>query len=272
MSNQLGYTTFNPNDHLLQIKNKGGSADYLPVQYRLVWVHSENPREFEITILSEIIEPDRITKEEVYVWNNETRRSEKVVKEAPGWARYHVRVRIVTHDGRLLVAEGIKTEGAASFTDYPEKACTGAIGRALATLGYGTQFTDEFDEKHRIVDAPVDRGAAASVESQNQGQRSQGQVTNGRVATSAANGNRRVASGESGYRPPQPQQPQNKPADENDPQGPVTEQQLASLQKLYQHLGRQAPATPLANYKEAKELIAQLSQEYRQSRSQQARS
>jgi hypothetical protein len=27
---------FNPNEHLMQIKNRGGSADYLPVQ----WVRS----------------------------------------------------------------------------------------------------------------------------------------------------------------------------------------------------------------------------------------
>jgi hypothetical protein len=25
--------TFNPNDHLMQIKNRNGSADYLPVQW-----------------------------------------------------------------------------------------------------------------------------------------------------------------------------------------------------------------------------------------------
>jgi hypothetical protein len=37
-----------------------------------------------------------------------------------------------------------------------EKAETGAIGRALALIGYGTQFcADELDEGDRIVDAPV---------------------------------------------------------------------------------------------------------------------
>jgi hypothetical protein len=44
------------------------------------------------------------------------------------------------------------------FKDYLEKAETGAIGRALAMCGYGTQFTgDELDEGVRIVDAPVVR-------------------------------------------------------------------------------------------------------------------
>lgn len=38
-----------------------------------------------------------------------------------------------------------------------ESSETGAIGRALALLGYGTQFTgDELSEKERIADAPVE--------------------------------------------------------------------------------------------------------------------
>jgi hypothetical protein len=47
------------------------------------------------------------------------------------------------------------------FGDYLEKAETGAYGRALGALGYGTQFAPEFDEvvdgveNPRIVDAPV---------------------------------------------------------------------------------------------------------------------
>jgi hypothetical protein len=36
-----------------------------------------------------------------------------------------------------------------------EKAETGAIGRALALIGYGTQFAPEMDEEDRIVDSPV---------------------------------------------------------------------------------------------------------------------
>ena len=36
----------------------------------------------------------------------------------------------------------------------PAPTPSGAIGRALAMLGYGTQFTgDELNEEHRIVDA-----------------------------------------------------------------------------------------------------------------------
>ena len=36
-----------------------------------------------------------------------------------------------------------------------EKSETGAIGRALANLGYGTQFAPDLDEQDRIVDSPV---------------------------------------------------------------------------------------------------------------------
>ena len=39
-----------------------------------------------------------------------------------------------------------------------EKAETKAVGRALAMLGYGTQFAaDELDEGERIADTPIDR-------------------------------------------------------------------------------------------------------------------
>jgi hypothetical protein len=44
------------------------------------------------------------------------------------------------------------------FGDFIEKAATKALGRALAQLGYGTQFVGfELDENTRIVDSPVDR-------------------------------------------------------------------------------------------------------------------
>ena len=50
-------------------------------------------------------------------------------------------------------------ETARGFPDYVEKAETGAIGRALGVLGYGTQFAPEFDEgTERIVDSPMPIG------------------------------------------------------------------------------------------------------------------
>lgn len=64
--------------------------------------------------------------------------------------------RATVKDGKGGSATGTKSEKAASFADYVEKAETGAIGRALAALGYGTQFAPELSEEHRIVDAPVE--------------------------------------------------------------------------------------------------------------------
>ena len=56
--------------------------------------------------------------------------------------------------------------------------------------------------------------------------------------------------------------------EKSDPQAPMTEQQRSSIRKLCQHLGKAEPqVTDNMNYLAAKELIAQLSQEYRQSRS-----
>src|SRR6266568_2760714 len=148
---ELNTRAFNPNDHVMQIKNRNGSADYLPVQWRLVWFREHCPQgSIETEMLH--LDLDRETEEEGYAWNNETRRSEKVVKRATGLAVFHA----VVKDGKGGIATGTKSEKAASFPDYIEKAETGAIGRALAALGYGTQFAPELDEQHRIVDAPVD--------------------------------------------------------------------------------------------------------------------
>jgi hypothetical protein len=209
---------FNPNDHLMQIKNKGGSSDYLPVQWRLVWFRSLCP---EGTIDTEevLVDLDREVEEEAYAWNNETKRSEKIVKRARGYARF----RAVVTDGRGGRATGTKSETAASFPDYIEKSETGAIGRALAALGYGTQFAPELDEQPRIVDAPVDRN------------------TSPRPLTSV-----------------KPSVHTSAPSvDDN----LATEQQLSSIRKLRQHLGKPEPEERMT-YLDAKTTITALSHEY----------
>lgn len=140
---------FNPNEHLTKLQGK----DYLEVKWRLVWFRELNPQG---TIDTEELEYDaeREVEAEVSVWNPEKRKSEKVLKRAKGYARY----RAIVTDGKGARATGTKSENAASFSDYGEKAETGSIGRALAALGYGTQFTgDEFYEGERIVDSPVER-------------------------------------------------------------------------------------------------------------------
>jgi hypothetical protein len=148
--------TFNPNDHLMQLKSREGSKDYLPVQWRLVWFRELCPQG---TIDTEEMEVDteKEVSVETSVWNPEKRRSEKVMKIAKGYARF----RAVVTDGKGGRATGTKSECRASFDDYIEKAETGSIGRALAALGYGTQFAPELDEHERLVDSPIESIASA---------------------------------------------------------------------------------------------------------------
>lgn len=71
--------------------------------------------------------------------------------------------RATIKNGEGGIGTGTKSESAVDFADFIEKAESGAIGRALATLGYGTQFTgDELNEGNRIVDSPVDRAPSTN--------------------------------------------------------------------------------------------------------------
>jgi len=74
----------------MQIKSSKGSSDYLPVAWRLVWFREMCPNG---TIDTEeiIVDLDREVTVEVYVWNQEKRRSEKVL-----------RLPLVTQDLELL--------------------------------------------------------------------------------------------------------------------------------------------------------------------------
>ncbi|HEX3643195.1 MAG TPA: hypothetical protein VHV10_18055 [Ktedonobacteraceae bacterium] len=143
----------NPSDHIIQLKSQQGPKAYLPVQWRLVWFREQCPQG---TITTELLDLSRSEECEceVSIWNEEKRRSEKVIKRAKGVAVFKATVT----DGKGGIATGTKTENAAAFPDYLEKAETGAIGRALVGLGFGTQFTgDELDEGDRLADAPVAR-------------------------------------------------------------------------------------------------------------------
>src|SRR6266496_6480285 len=225
---------FNPNDHVMQIKNRNGSADYLPVQWRLVWFREHCPQgSIETEMLH--LDLDRETEEEGYAWNNETRRSEKVVKRANGLAVF----RAIVKDGKGGIATGTKSEKAASFPDYIEKAETGAIGRALAALGYGTQFAPELDEEHRIVDAPVNRGAAAS---SGNGGADNSTVTPITRTNAARSGNKTSGNG------------QHAVVAESAPGVAATEKQLTSIRKLCEYLGKPEPENKAAlSYVKAKE-------------------
>jgi hypothetical protein len=143
-------TQFNPNDHLIELKSKNGPQQYLPVAQRIVWFRACCP---EGTIHTELVQldPDRETSSIQYVWNDATRKSEKVTVTRKGWAMFKASVT----DGKGGCATAHGSEGCADFLDYIEKAETKAIGRALALLGYGTAFAPEFNEQDRIVDSPI---------------------------------------------------------------------------------------------------------------------
>lgn len=119
--------TFDPTKHLRQLRGKGGAAEYLDVKWRLVWLRSEHPN------ASTVIEHIEI---------------------GPDIAIFRATVTIP--EGGSATDYGSETPK--DFGDFIEKAATKALGRALAQLGYGTQFVgEELDEGVRIVDSPVDR-------------------------------------------------------------------------------------------------------------------
>ena len=113
---------FNPNEHMILLNKK----QYLQVMWRLVWFREEKPN-----------------------WSIETQ--EMFVDDKQ--ARFKVYIKDET--GRTL-ATGTGSETINDFKDFTEKAETKAIGRALAILGYGTQFAPELDEDSRVVDTPVE--------------------------------------------------------------------------------------------------------------------
>ncbi len=218
---------FNPNDHIMQIPNKGGKSDYLPVQWRLVWFRELCPQG---TIETQEIVVDLMTEfeGEAYVWNQDKKRSEKVLKCAPGYARF----RAIVHDGKGGFATATKTEKGVDFPDFVEKAETGAVGRALAMLGYGTQFAEmELSEEERIVDAPVERKPAKSYQERKP-------FVEGSVSV-------------------------------KEEPNMATVQQLASIRKLLQHLEKPEPEDQdKMTYLDAKTTIVALANEYKESREQ----
>ncbi len=73
-----------------------------------------------------------------------------------GFALFRAEVRLVEGG----VATGWGRETAADFGDYVEKAETKALGRALAALGFGAQFCEDYSygvEAGRVVDTMVAR-------------------------------------------------------------------------------------------------------------------
>lgn len=117
-------TAFDPKKYLTRVNG----AEYLEVKWRLVWFRYDHPN-------------GRIHTEMV------THENEVAV--------FRAYVEIPEHGS----STGWGSESAGDFGDYLEKAETKALGRALAALGYGTQFCPDFDfgsEDNRVVDSPID--------------------------------------------------------------------------------------------------------------------
>jgi hypothetical protein len=120
--------SFDASRYLRKLNGK----DYLEVKWRLLWLRTEHP---EALISTEL------------------------VKHEAGLALFRARVSL-PEGGE---ATGWGSETSSDFADYIEKAETKALGRALAALGYGTQFCEDFDfsaeaaqgDSAPVVDAPV---------------------------------------------------------------------------------------------------------------------
>lgn len=121
---------FNPNEHLMDLKGK----QYLQVMWRLVWFRDEKP-----------------------LWSIDTKLEHLTDTHAVFSAK-------ISDENGVQKASGYGSESVKDFRDFIEKAETKAIGRALAMLGYGTQFAPELDEEARIVDSPVEKKQEKQVE------------------------------------------------------------------------------------------------------------
>lgn len=112
---------FDPKRHVIRVQ---GGREYLPVSARLVWFRGDHPDWGIVT------EPLEINQEKQYAL---------------------FRASIFNEEGRLI-ATATKREDVRGFPDYIEKSETGAVGRALALCGYGTQFAPELEEAGRFGD------------------------------------------------------------------------------------------------------------------------
>lgn len=119
----MAHSAFDPAQHLSSIKGQ----DYLEVKWRLAWLRSEHP---DAVITTQLV----------------SHQDDRAIFSAD----------VSIPEGGSATGWGSETVG--SFGNYIEKAETKAIGRALAALGFGTQFCLDFDdgpESGVLADAPV---------------------------------------------------------------------------------------------------------------------
>lgn len=132
-SERRGDRPFEPSRYLRKL----GGKDYLEVKWRLLWLRTEHPDAVMHTEMARLEDGFALFKAHVAIPGG---------GEATGWG----------------------SETRQDFFDYIEKAETKALGRALAALGYGTQFCEDFDfaagsaGNAHVVDSPVEQPAAAS--------------------------------------------------------------------------------------------------------------
>lgn len=210
---------WDPNKNLMNLKGKS----YLNVQNRMIWFIRDQ-RELimrglattSYAINTELVEMDRDA----------------------GWAHFKTYVRdVLGNEATMYGSEAMR-----DFPDYAEKASTKSLGRALAMLGYGTQFAPEMDEGERIVDSPIQqtRPAAPAPLAARQ---ATAPVPAARVTPPAA-----------------------RPAPAPDTEALATDRQIASIRKLCAALGRPEPETTALSFNAAREMLTQLSQAYSEAR------
>ena len=134
---------FDPTQYL----SKFDGRDYLEVKWRVMWLRHEHP---EARMTTEIVQHN----------------------EEGGFALFRAEVEI-PGGGKAI---GWGSETVRDFHDYIEAAETKALGRALAALGYGTQFCSDFDFSAnarpgtaQVVDAPVNLAAPRNISNRSDG-------------------------------------------------------------------------------------------------------
>ncbi len=119
---------FDPSKYLVRINGRG---EYLEVKWRLLWLRNEHPNAVIDTELVRLEREEAVFKARVSIPGGGS---------ATGWG----------------------SESIGDFRDFVEKAETKAIGRALAALGFGTQFCQDHEfgaANNWVVDAPVELNA-----------------------------------------------------------------------------------------------------------------
>jgi hypothetical protein len=154
---------------------------YLPARRRIQWMRGGTPK----------AHPEWGIETEVLQFERGERLGMGKVKG--GYAC--VKASVIDHSGtyRLIIATGMKTEWSENFADFLEKAETGAIARALAVAGYGTETAldlDEGAEAGRIADAPVEPKAPISTPHFTRQQSETAPVITPSTASPAAHGGR----------------------------------------------------------------------------------